>query len=129
MAVTVDEARELMLDVGLEDAVEEFDDDLEAATATREALLEGCSKLADEIRVSLEFYSAQEGASPVQHVVICGPGGTIPGLPEQIQTGAGPTDRADEPARSLAPRRRGRGAVDGGLRPRPGGLRRCAPST
>jgi type IV pilus assembly protein PilM len=83
----VDDAREALLDVGLEESIEDFDED--SARATREALEEGASKLVDEVRMSLDFYSAQEGASAIEHVVICGPGSTIPGLPERLQMGLG----------------------------------------
>ena len=83
-----DDARESLLDVGLEDPLEDFED-REAATTAREALTEGASKLVDELRVSLDFYGAQEGAAAIERVVICGPGSTISGLPERIQTGLG----------------------------------------
>ena len=46
--------------------------------ATRSA--EGAARLVDELRLSLEYYAAQEGAVPVESVVACGPGTTIPGL-------------------------------------------------
>jgi type IV pilus assembly protein PilM len=86
--ITLDDAREAMLDVGLEESIDAFDGD-ESAGATREALEEGASKLVDELRLSLDFYSAQEGASPIEHVVLCGPGSSVPGLPERIQVGLG----------------------------------------
>jgi type IV pilus assembly protein PilM len=86
--VGLDDARDALLDVGLEEPIEEFDGD-ESAHATREALEEGASKLVDELRLSLDFYSAQEGASPIEHVVVSGPGSSVPGLPERIQVGLG----------------------------------------
>jgi type IV pilus assembly protein PilM len=86
--VALEEARDSLLDVGLEEPIESFDED-ESATATREALEQGASKLVDELRLSLDFYSAQEGASPIEHVVVCGPGSSVPGLPERIQVGLG----------------------------------------
>jgi type IV pilus assembly protein PilM len=92
----LEEARELLLDVGLEEPIENFSGDSERAT--REALEEGAGKLADELRMSLDFYSAQEGAAPVDKVVLCGPGGTIPGLPERIQIGLGLAIEVDTPA-------------------------------
>jgi type IV pilus assembly protein PilM len=85
----LDQARDWLLEVGLEESVDAFDDEEESAGATRKALEEGASKLVDELRVSLEFYSAQEGAPAIENVVVCGPGSTIPGLPERIQTGLG----------------------------------------
>jgi Tfp pilus assembly PilM family ATPase len=96
--ITLDDARESLLDVGLEEELEDFDSefgstdddgDAEPARATRAALEEGVSKLIDEVRLSLDFYSTQEGASPVERVVVCGPGSTIPGLPERIQVTLG----------------------------------------
>jgi type IV pilus assembly protein PilM len=87
----LDDAREELLEVGLEDSLDDFGEngDRAAAKAIREALEEGASKLIDELRVSFEFYNAQEGAPPVDRVVVCGPGSTIPGLPERIQVDLG----------------------------------------
>jgi type IV pilus assembly protein PilM len=83
--LAVDEARELLMEVGLEEDVEVFSE--EGAGAAREALEEGATKLAEELRMSMDFYGAQDGVTPVDRVVLCGPGSTIPGLPERIQTG------------------------------------------
>ena len=52
-------------------------------------LTRGRRKLADEIRLSLEFYGAQEGAVAVDGIVACGPGTTIPGLVERLQRDLG----------------------------------------
>jgi type IV pilus assembly protein PilM len=86
--VPLEDARDSLLDVGLEEPIDAFDGD-ESAGATREALEEGASKLVDELRLSLDFYSAQEDASAVDSVVLCGPGSSVPGLPERIQVGLG----------------------------------------
>jgi Tfp pilus assembly PilM family ATPase len=86
--VGLDDARDALLDVGLEEPIDAFDGD-QSAIATREALEEGASKLVDELRLSLDFYSAQEGAAALEHVVLCGPGSSIPGLPERIELGLG----------------------------------------
>ena len=53
----------------------------------------GASALLDELRLSLDFYGAQEGAVPVERVVLCGPGSAIPGLAEQHGAGPRPADR------------------------------------
>jgi type IV pilus assembly protein PilM len=87
--IPVDQARDWLLDVGLEESMDDFDQEGSTPKVAREALEEGASKLVDELRVSLEFYSAQEGAPPIERVVVCGPGSTVPGLPERIQTGIG----------------------------------------
>jgi type IV pilus assembly protein PilM len=83
-----DDARDALLDVGLEEPIDVFEGD-ESAEAIREVLEEGASKLVDELRLSLDFYSAQEGASAIESVVLCGPGTSVPGLPERIQVGLG----------------------------------------
>jgi type IV pilus assembly protein PilM len=86
--VGLEDARDAVLDVGLEEPVDSFEDD-ESARGTREALEEGASKLVDELRLSLDFYGAQEGAAAIDHVVLCGPGSSVPGLPERVQVGLG----------------------------------------
>jgi type IV pilus assembly protein PilM len=86
--MAMEDARDSLMDVGLEEEIDAFEGD-ESAVATREALEEGASKLVDELRLSLDFYSAQEGSSAIDHVVLCGPGTSVPGLPERIQVGLG----------------------------------------
>ena len=83
--VSVDDARELLMEIGLEEDVEAFTED--GADVAREVLEEGATKLAEELRMSMDFYAAQEGVTPVDRVVLCGPGSTVPGLPERIQAG------------------------------------------
>jgi type IV pilus assembly protein PilM len=83
--VSVDDARELLMEIGLEEDVELFNE--EGADVAREVLEEGATKLAEELRMSMDFYAAQEGVTPVDRVVLCGPGSTVPGLPERIQAG------------------------------------------
>ena len=84
-----EDAREWLLEVGLDESLDDFGDDREEAESARMALHEGASRLADELRVSLEFYGAQEGAPPIDRIVACGPAAMIPGLPERIQTSLG----------------------------------------
>jgi type IV pilus assembly protein PilM len=83
--LTLEHARQWLVHVGLESTTETIDGDVETVTAAREALAEGVGKLADELRLSLEFYAAQEGAVAVEGVIVCGPGTTIPGLVERLQ--------------------------------------------
>jgi type IV pilus assembly protein PilM len=82
-------ARQWLVHVGLHAPVEEIEGDEQTVRSTREALDEGAGKLADEIRLSLEFYGAQEGAVSVDGIVACGPGTTIPGLVERLQRDLG----------------------------------------
>jgi type IV pilus assembly protein PilM len=84
-SIAIEEARDLLMEVGLEEDVDLFKQD--GAIAAREGLEEGATKLAEELRMSMDFYGAQDGVTPVDRVVLCGPGCTIPGLAERIQGG------------------------------------------
>lgn len=88
-SMPLSEAHEELTDVGLEEPIEDFGDEPGPAASTRELLQEGSSKLIDELRISLDYYSALEEVPPIDRVVVCGPGSTLAGLPEQIQTGLG----------------------------------------
>ena len=83
--MTIEDARDVLMDIGLEGGVNEFAQDQDEDTVVRAILDDGATKFADELRVSLEFYSSQEGAAPVDRVVLCGPGSAIPGLSERIE--------------------------------------------
>ena len=130
-SMPLEQAREWLVEVGLEDDVDLFDTDRDEAVAAREALEDGASKLADELRVSVEFYGAQEGASAIDRVVVCGPGSTIPGLPERLQGGLGLSIEQLSPPALGQLDARGRRPAHRLLRTRPGrlGESRCAPST
>jgi type IV pilus assembly protein PilM len=83
--LTLEHARQWLLHVGLESPTDEVEGDPETVAAAREVLAEGVAKLVDELRLSLEFHGAQEGAHRVEGVVVCGPGTTIPGLVARLQ--------------------------------------------
>jgi type IV pilus assembly protein PilM len=83
--LTLEHARQWIAHVGLERPTEELEGDRETIDSAREALAEGVAKLADELRLSLEFYRTQEGAANVEGVVACGPGITIPGLTGRLE--------------------------------------------
>jgi Tfp pilus assembly PilM family ATPase len=55
----------------------------------------------DELRLSLEYYAAQEGAIPIEGIVACGPGTTIPGLLRRLQHDLGQRFEVGRP-RALA---------------------------
>jgi Tfp pilus assembly PilM family ATPase len=55
--------------------------------------------LIDELRLSLDYYGAQEGAVPLEDVVLCGPGSAIQGIGARIEAGIGlPIVQAVPPA-------------------------------
>jgi type IV pilus assembly protein PilM len=96
--LSLDHARQWLVHVGMERSIAEIDGDDEVIVATRETLEEGASKLADELRLSLDFYGAQEGVPPVERIVVTGPGSTIPGLTDRLQTGLGQPFSIGRPA-------------------------------
>ena len=87
--LTLEHSRQWLTHVGLERPLESIDGDAVHVAAARECLAEGAAKLADELRLSLEYYGAQDDAVAVEDIVACGPGATIPGLVERIQRDLG----------------------------------------
>jgi type IV pilus assembly protein PilM len=87
--LSLDHARQWLVHVGMEQPLEQVEGDEATVAAARAALAEGAARLVDELRLSLEFYAAQEGAVPIEGVVACGPGTIIPGLTERLQGALG----------------------------------------
>jgi type IV pilus assembly protein PilM len=113
----LEDARECLIDIGLEEGIDEFSLDHDEDTVVREALEDGANKLVDELRISLEYYASQEGAAPVDNVIVCGPGSAIPGLTERIEDGLGLTIEPATPRAlsSLDPEQAARLTVSYGL--------------
>jgi type IV pilus assembly protein PilM len=88
-ALTLEHARQWLTHVGLTQPLDAIEGDPETVAAARGALDEGATKLVDEMRLSLEYYGAQAGASAVERVVACGGGAAIPGLVERIERDLG----------------------------------------
>jgi len=95
--LTLEHSREWLNHVGVEAPIETIEGDPEIVSAAREVLLDGVAKLVDELRLSLDYYGAQEGARAIEEVVVCGPGSVIPGLPAQIQAQLGYALRVGNP--------------------------------
>ncbi len=87
--LTVEHSRQWLTHVGLEQPVEALEGDPEHVSAARECLGDGAARLADELRVSMDYYAAQEGAVAIEGVIVCGPGTRIPGLVERLQRSLG----------------------------------------
>lgn len=96
--LTLEHARQWLVHVGLERVAEEVEGEREVVRAAREVLAEGSARLVDELRLSLEYYAAQEGALPVDGVVACGPGTLIAGLAERLQRDLGQRFEVGRPA-------------------------------
>lgn len=78
-------ARMWLQHVGLAQPPEQIEGDPNVVAKARAALDNGASALLDELRLSLDFYGAQEAAVPVERIVLCGPGSAIPGLAERME--------------------------------------------
>jgi type IV pilus assembly protein PilM len=90
-------SRQWLAHVGLEPPIEQIEGDAETVAASREVLEKGASKLIDELRLSLDFYSNQEGALPIEEIVFCGAGATIPGLAKRLGEGIALSFRTARP--------------------------------
>jgi type IV pilus assembly protein PilM len=75
--------------VGLESPLEGIEGDPETVADARRVLEEGVTGLVDELRLSLDYYGAQEGAVPAGRIVLCGPGSAIAGLAGRMEAGLG----------------------------------------
>ncbi len=76
----LEHAEQWLLHTGLEAPLEQVPGDPGTVAAARSALEASLGKLADELRLSLDYYGAQEDVPPVEEVVLCGWGSAIPGL-------------------------------------------------
>jgi len=73
--------------VGIEQPVEAIEGDPETVVEARRALEEGVSGLVDDLRLSLDYYSAQDAAVPVERIVLSGPGSVIAGFAARVEEG------------------------------------------
>jgi type IV pilus assembly protein PilM len=83
--LNLEHARQWLVHVGLESAAEEIEGDPQVVAFTREALDSGVATLVEELRRSLDYYAALEGAVRVDEVIVAGPGTTIPGLVDRLK--------------------------------------------
>jgi type IV pilus assembly protein PilM len=79
-------AEQWLSHVGLDRSVSEIEGDPAIVEGVRGSLENGVTALVDELRLSLDYYGAQESALPVDRIVLCGPGSAIPGLAQQMES-------------------------------------------
>jgi type IV pilus assembly protein PilM len=75
--------------VGLEQPLEAIEGDPETVAEARRVLEDGVAGLADDLRLSLDYYNAQEAAVPVERIVLSGPGSAISGFAPRVEGGLG----------------------------------------
>lgn len=88
-ALTAEHATMWLSHVGLETPLEQVEGDPGTVGEARAALESGVTALVDELRLSLDYYGAQEGAVPIENVVLCGPGSAIQGIAARIEAAIG----------------------------------------
>ena len=96
--LSAEHAAQWLSHVGLELPIEQVEGDPETVAAARRALEDGVSSLLDELRLSLDYYGAQESALPVERIVLSGAGSAIPGLARRMEESLGRPIRVAHPA-------------------------------
>lgn len=83
-ALTLEHAHGWLTHVGLREAVEDIDGDQSIVEEARAVLAEGARRVGDEIRNSLDFYAAREGATAAARLTLTGPAVAIPGFSDEV---------------------------------------------
>jgi type IV pilus assembly protein PilM len=83
-ALTLDHAHGWLVHVGLREPVEDIDGDESIVEEARAVLAEGARRVGDEVRNSLDFHAAREGATAVQRLILTGPAVAIPGFSDEV---------------------------------------------
>ncbi|HEX6667191.1 MAG TPA: type IV pilus assembly protein PilM [Solirubrobacterales bacterium] len=87
--LSIEHARMWLEYTGLERPLEAIEGDPAVLAAAREALELGADSLLDELRLSLDFYGAQDAAVPVERIVLCGPGSAVDGIAARLEPSLG----------------------------------------
>jgi len=96
--LSAEHAAQWLAYAGLEQPIEALEGDPDIVAEARAALEEGVTALLDELRLSLDYYGAQEGALPVSRIVLSGQGGAIPGLAARMEEDLGQAITVARPA-------------------------------
>jgi type IV pilus assembly protein PilM len=96
--LTAEHAAQWISHVGIERPLEEIEGDPETVAAARSALEGGVAALLDELRLSLDYYGAQEGALPVSRIVLGGAASAIPGMAPRMEESLGLPIQVARPA-------------------------------
>ena len=82
--LTLEHARGWLVHVGLQDPVDMVEGDESIVAEARAVLSDGARRVGDEVRNSLDFHAAREGAAPLERVVLTGAAVAIPGFPDEV---------------------------------------------
>jgi type IV pilus assembly protein PilM len=95
-SLTLEHARGWLTHVGLQAATETVDGEEEIVVEARNVLLDGVRRIGGEVRNSLDFHRAQDGAAqPVQRAVLTGAAASVPGFADALSAELGlPVDVA-----------------------------------
>jgi type IV pilus assembly protein PilM len=88
--LTLDHARQWLRHVGIERDVETIEGEREIVEEARHVLEHGAGRIADDVRLSLEYYqAASPNARLVERMVMAGPGIAIEGMPHAVEAQLG----------------------------------------
>jgi type IV pilus assembly protein PilM len=82
--LTLEHARAWLKHVGLAAEIEGIEGDPDIVAAARDVLEEGITRIADELRTSLDYHSTQDAGANVHKAILTGPAVEIPGFCEQL---------------------------------------------
>ncbi len=95
--LSAEHAAQWLAHVGLELPIGQIEGDPETVASARRALEDGVASLLDELRLSLDYYGAQEAALPVERIVLGGAGSAIAGLSQRMEESLGRPIRVARP--------------------------------
>jgi type IV pilus assembly protein PilM len=83
--LTLDHARQWLRHVGMEREVESIEGEPDIVSEAREVMVQAARRLADEVRLSLEYYQGSvPDAHRVERMVVAGPAIAIPGFANSL---------------------------------------------
>ncbi len=82
--LTLEHAHGWLRHVGLLVPIDDIEGDTEIVAEARNVLSDGVRRIADDVRNSVDYYSMQQGAAPVEHAVLTGPAVAIPGFSDHL---------------------------------------------
>ncbi len=83
-ALTLEHAHGWLVHVGLREPLEDIDGEQSIIEEARAVLAEGARRVGDELRNSLDFHAAREGAASVSRLILTGPAVAIPGFSDEV---------------------------------------------